>query len=250
MLNVLHRLSPTTKQTLHNMGRVFGLEVRLRGLGASDDLRLAHFLALHDINSVIDVGANEGQFGELLFDAGYKGDLISFEALPDAHAKLTKKAAQFGGAWRVGPQVALSDRKGLATFHVTAAATSSSLLKPSESFVAGTPSVCIEAEIEVLTERLDAFADLLAIDDRRTFLKLDVQGAEPTVLAGAERVLPSICGMLVEMSLTELYREQELAFDLHRLISSMGFELWDIWLGYRDPRNYRLTQIDGVYFRP
>lgn len=249
IFRALHLLSPATKGLLHRIGQMVGLEIRLTGLGARNDLRLAHFLTLHDISLVIDVGANQGQFSELLFNAGYKGEIISFEALPDAHIKLKQRAENSRQVWSVAPRVALSDKKDIAIFHVTDADTSSSLLAPTENFVAGTPRVRVAKEIEVPTERLDAFADLLAIGSRRAFLKLDVQGAESMVLAGAERVLPDIQGMIIEMSLAELYRGQDLAFDMHRLVSAKGFELWDIWEAYRDPRNFRLNQIDAVYFR-
>ncbi|RWP83427.1 MAG: FkbM family methyltransferase [Mesorhizobium sp.] len=245
---MLQSLGHKTKASLRDVGRRLGLEVRLNGINSRDDLRLVHFLDMHEVDLVIDVGANKGQFGTMLFAAGFQGSMISFEPLPDAHSELMRTARAFDGRWMVGPAVALSDTTGTATFHVTEAATSSSLHEPRESFVEHTPRVAVAKRIEVKTERLDAFASMIA--GKRAFLKIDVQGAEAAVLAGAPTVLPQLRGVLSELSLVELYAGQATALEVHQLIAGGGFDLWDVWQGYRNPRTQRLTQVDALYFRP
>ncbi len=248
-MKLLRKLPNTTRLALRDIGRKLGLEVRLNGINARDDLRLVHFLNLHSIDLVLDVGANTGQFGKNLFAGGYKGSLISFEALPTAYGELVKTASTSGADWIVAPQVALSSEKGMATFHVTGASTSSSLLAPLDSFIASAPQVYVDETIQVLTERLDAFIPLMRLEKNRTFLKLDVQGAEASVLAGAPNVLERVHGVLTELSLMPLYEDQSSPFDIHSVLDINGLEVWDIWQGYRDARTSRLTQIDAVYFR-
>ncbi|RWB33685.1 MAG: FkbM family methyltransferase [Mesorhizobium sp.] len=247
---MLQSLSSKTKTSLRDVGRRFGFDVRLNGINSRDDLRLVHFLHMHEVDLVIDVGANKGQFGTMLFAAGFQGSMISFEPLPDAHSELVRTAKASDRRWMVGPAVALSDTAGSATFHVTEAATSSSLHEPRESFVEHTPRVAVAKRIEVKTERLDAFASMIDAAGKRAFLKLDVQGAEAAVLAGAAAVLPQLRGVLTELSLVELYTGQATALEVHQLIGGSGFELWDVWQGYRNPQTQRLTQIDALYFRP
>ncbi|TIM08766.1 MAG: FkbM family methyltransferase [Mesorhizobium sp.] len=248
-VHMLQSLSNKTKVQLRDVGRRFGLEVRLNGVNSRDDLRLVHFLRMHEIDLVIDVGANKGQFGTMLFAAGFQGSMISFEPLPDAHSELMRTTKASGRRWIVGPAVALSDTTGSATFNVTEASTSSSLHEPRESFVEHTPQVAVAKRIEVKTERLDSFANMIDHAGKRAFLKLDVQGGEAAVLAGASAVLPQLQGVLSELSLVELYAGQATAIEVHQLIAGGGFELWDIWQGYRNPRTQRLTQIDALYFR-
>lgn len=246
---MLQSLGYKTKASLRDVGRRLGFEVRLNGINSRDDLRLVHFLHMHEVDLVIDVGANKGQFGTMLFAAGYQGSMISFEPLPDAHSELVRTAKTSGRRWMVGPAVALSDTTGSATFHVTEASTSSSLHEPRESFVGHTPQVTVAKRIEVKTERLDAFASMIELAGKRAFLKIDVQGGEAAVLTGATAILPQLHGVLSELSLVELYAGQAPALEVHQLITDGGFELWDIWQGYRNPQTQRLNQIDALYFR-
>src|ERR1700733_15389174 len=90
--------------------------------------RLVTTLEQHHVSTVIDVGANDGGFGSELFDAGYRGRVISFEPLPDIWLALKHRAKTYGSRWIVGPRVALSDKAGQATFYVAGKSESSSLL--------------------------------------------------------------------------------------------------------------------------
>jgi FkbM family methyltransferase len=246
----LGKLAPSHKRTLRDLGRVLGLEIRLSAMNAREDLRLVHFLKLQNIDMVLDVGANTGQFGTELFKAGYRGRLISFEALPGAHQVIESKARQSKYDWCVAQCCALSDTDGMASFNVTLADTSSSLLEPSPDFVQGTKGkVGVVRRIEVPTKRLDSFASLFTESKSPIFLKMDVQGAEAMVLRGATGIIDKIGGILTEMSFLGLYESQTQGAELHQMIRNLGFELWDINPGYRDLRTFRLGQVDAIYFR-
>lgn len=75
-----------------------------------------------------------------------------------------------------------------------------------------------------------------------------MQGSETTVLAGASGLLPRVQGLLVEMSLVELYEGQKLFTQTYAEIADLGFELWDLWPGYRNPQDCRLYQVDALFF--
>ena len=80
-------------------------------------------------------------------------------------------------------------------------------------------------------------------------LKIDVQGFEREVLKGAEKILPIITAVQLELSLTELYVGETL-FDFYiDLFNKMGFVLWDIQPGFRDPKTGRLLQFDGTFIK-
>ncbi|RUV70442.1 MAG: FkbM family methyltransferase [Mesorhizobium sp.] len=238
-----------TKQAIRDVGRRFGLEVRLNGLNSRDDLRFIHFLRMHGIDTVLDVGANRGQFAQQLFNNGFEGRVISFEPLPDEHALLIEAAAAFGDRWSVAPRLALGDKAGKATFYVTHGSASSSLLEPLGGFVEAAPQVKVDKQIEVETQRLDALWPNLDLTGRNVFLKIDVQGSEALVLGGASAILPYIKGVLVELSLVDLYAGQPSGIALQQWMAEQGFGLWDIWTGFRNPQTHRLNQIDALFFR-
>lgn len=232
-----------------SIARKFGLEVKESSVKSRNDLRLSHFLSLHHIDLVLDVGANKGQFAQQLFAAGYQGRIISFEALPEEHAKLVAAAQVFGPRWIIAPRMALSDQAGFATFHVTAFSESSSLFQPNNGFAASAPELSQYRKIEVPTERLDDLFARMQIAYENLFIKLDTQGSELLVLSGAPKLLNTAKGMMSELSLRQLYQSQPPARDVYKYISASGFDLWDVWPGYRDPETFRLNEVDALFFR-
>lgn len=249
MKKILDSLGVGQKTMLRDLARQAGLEVMRSTQNIRDDLRLAGFLKLFNIELVLDVGANRGQFAQELFKAGYSGKIVSFEALPDAHAFLSQAAAKNPTSWVVAPRVALSDRAGVAQFHVTVADTASSLRAPGQDMVASTPSTRLSNTIEVPTARLDDILKEMGIVVENCFIKLDVQGAETLVLAGAPDTIAAATGLMTELSLIPLYEGEPPAQEVLETIYEAGFEVWDIWQGYRNPQTYRLNQIDIVCFR-
>lgn len=230
-------------------GRALGLEVRRRSARSAPDLRLAAFLAERDIDLVLDVGANRGQFALELFAAGYRNDIFSFEPMPWAHVELARKAAAFGGRWLVAPPLAISAVAGETNFHVNSADATSSLLPHEGSTAIAAQQLHTERVIRVKTETLDAIFAARDLGRRRVFLKVDVQGGEGLVLEGADAALNHLEGMQIEMSLLPLYQGQPLAFELIDALRARGFELHDITTAFRDPVSNRLCQIDAILFR-
>lgn len=230
------------------VARRAGFEVCRSTVDSRADLRLVRHLAVHRVSTVLDVGANRGQFAGALLRAGFPGRVVSFEAIPEVHRQLTAEAAAHGDRWLVAPCCALGDRAGEARLHVTNNLVSSSLLAPNERSNAIGKPMRERETIAVDVRRLDD----MFVPDAQTgviFLKIDVQGAEPLVLEGAARLLPGVQGLLLEMTVAPLYDGQMLADELHALAASLGFGLWDQSPVLRDARTARLLQYDATYFR-
>lgn len=200
------------------------------------------------IDAVLDVGANVGQFAGYLRREGWAGPIVSFEPIPEAHAALVGKAAG-DPAWQVAPRCALGDRDGKAMLEVSAESDMSSLLPQAGLLQGLSPSSAVVRQVEVPLARLDGVAAVAGSAWERMFLKIDVQGGEAAVLAGAEGLWSRIAGVQVELSLVELYRgERPWRETLDGLIRR-GFEP-HLWLpGYFSRQLARHLQVDVVLFR-
>ena len=82
------------------------------------------------------------------------------------------------------------------------------------------------------------------------FLKIDTQGYEPQVLAGAGALLGRLLGIQLEMSLVPIYEgERDFRTTLDELAAA-GFEPYLLLPGYFERRLARQLQVDGVFMRP
>jgi FkbM family methyltransferase len=194
--------------------------------------------------TVLDVGANRGQFGLIAAHRWPQADLICFEPLPAAIGVLRQVLP---GSKAEVRNVALSDAPGEVDLHISKADDSSSLLPIGKAQAAAFPGTEEVGVVTVRAARLDAEID--AADPKRpVLLKIDVQGGELQVLRGATGLLPHIDAVLVECSFVELYEGQPLAHEIVSFLAEHGLQLY----GAGAPSsgsNGRVVQIDLVFAR-
>jgi FkbM family methyltransferase len=200
------------------------------------------------IDTILDVGANRGQFGLQMRRAGYTGRIVSFEPLADAHARLSQTASR-DGDWTVHARCAIGDFDGRAALNVAGNSVSSSILPMTAAHSQAEPSSAYIATEDVAMCRLDSVAGEYLAGGARTLLKIDTQGSEWQVLDGAQAVLPRITGILVEVSLLELYTGERLWKELSERIEAAGFIMWTLAPQFNDAHNGRTRQCDIAYFR-
>jgi FkbM family methyltransferase len=230
--------------------RLFGVELRKSSLSSRPDIRLAHFLSNWGVTDIIDVGANEGQFAQSMFGAGFRGSILSVEPQPDICQSLQARALHSPGLrWKVADPVALSDSEGQVEFHLTQSRAASSILRPNAGAASQVAEIVPEKTIVVKTMTLDALLARHSVNPRTTFLKIDVQGAEKLVLAGATSTLPLLRGALVELSTATLYDSQPLLPEILAFMTTSGFEIWDVDPGYRNGKTGKMEQCDVTFFR-
>jgi len=214
----------------------------------SADLRLVRMLAANRVDLVLDVGANSGGYAQSLREAGYCGRILSFEPLSSAHALLTTAS---GGVldWAAAPRMALGERNGNVSINIAGNSSSSSLLPMTESHKGAAPESAYVGTETVEVRRLDGIRHPFLDSATAPFLKIDTQGYESQVLAGATGVLPKLVGAQLEMSLRQLYEGQSLWREVIASLEAVGFELWALVPGFFDPVTGRMLQCDGIFFR-
>jgi FkbM family methyltransferase len=200
-------------------------------------------------DAVLDVGANIGQYGDLVLEAGFAGDLISFEAIPSVHERLVAHARARSRKWLVAPCAALGSKAGETVINIAGNSVSSSLLPMRSEHVAAAPeSAYVRTEV-VRVERLDELAAKLLRPDQRLMIKIDTQGYELEVLAGATGLLPQTMALQLELSLVPLYENAPAFVEVIQYLESRGFALFSIAPGFKDRRSGRLLQMDGIFLR-
>lgn len=200
------------------------------------------------IDTILDIGANIGQFAISLRQAGYQGQIISFEPLSDAYAKLYEQAA-IDPRWKIHPRCALGDRNGETKINISGNSESSSILEMMESHSIAAPESKYIGSESCPIHTLDFIAKNYLNKDSTVFLKLDTQGYEWQVLDGAIETLPLVHGILLEASMIELYSGQRLWKDFIQRLEKEGFEIWSIDQVFSDPKTGKTLQYDMVFFR-
>lgn len=201
------------------------------------------------IDAVLDVGANAGEFAmELRADLGWRGRIVSFEPLAAAHAVLAGRAAA-DGRWDAHA-FALGDGDGTARIGVAGNSYSSSLLEMLPAHVDAAPESAMVGFETVQVRRLDSVIDQVCPAPARLYLKLDVQGFERQVLAGAQATLARVRVLQLEMSLAALYAGAATFCEMHAALEARGLVLFSLEPGFARRDSGQLLQVDGLYCIP
>jgi FkbM family methyltransferase len=171
------------------------------------------------IVTLIDIGANTGDFAEYLASVLRPQRVYAFEPVPACLPALRAKAATVPGLTVF--DVALSDEAGEATFFVNSYRPSSSLLHVAEVSRTEFPGTAGETPIRVRLARLDDVLNAPELQ-RDIFIKIDVQGVEDRVIRGGVRVFGAAQSVLVEMSFVRMYEQQPLFEEIHDLLVGLG----------------------------
>jgi FkbM family methyltransferase len=209
--------------------------------------RFVYQMKQHGVDTVLDVGANTGQFGRLLRQSGFHGRVHSVEPLRSAYERLASAAGR-DDLWTV-QRAAVSGEPGTLTMNVAGNSVSSSVLPMLERHAVAAPDAQYVGQEQVRATTVDEIVDAQRLAPERTLLKIDVQGYEKAVLDGAVETLPLLRGVRTEMSLVALYDGQVLMPEIVDYLGRVGFELWLLEPGFSDPQTRRLLQLDGVFFR-
>ncbi|GAA4672619.1 FkbM family methyltransferase [Nocardioides nanhaiensis] len=209
--------------------------------------RLSRALAARDVTAVLDVGANVGQYATLLRRAGYTGRVVSCEPLSGAFEQLQRRAA--GDATWTTLRTAVGRERGETTINVSANSFSSSLLPMTDAHRESAPGSAYVASETVPVTTVRALMAGNELEPERTLLKIDTQGYEAEVLAGAGELVEQLGAVQLELSFVELYEGQEL-FDAHYArMRELGFRLHIIEPGFSSPDDGRMMQVDGLFVR-
>ena len=210
--------------------------------------RSNRWLADLGIRTVIDVGANTGQFAHTARRLFPESFIYSFEPLEGCYRELTRSFT--GDPKFRGFNIGLGSEDRVMTIHQNEFSGSSSMLEMSElhktTFAYAAKPV---AEASVQVRRLDDVCRDLTLEPE-VLVKLDVQGYEDRVIAGAAELLPRVKVVITETSFEPLYVGQPLFDELYKRITALGFRYHGNLEQAVSPHDGRILQADAIFLRP
>jgi FkbM family methyltransferase len=194
--------------------------------GVAPSIEHIRLLKSLDLATIVDIGANRGQFSLVARHCFPAARILAFEPLP-------QPASRYRTAFANDPQITLHEiaigpAATSATMHVAAADDSSSLLPIAplqNSIFAGT------REVATATIQVEMLSCRIKDDDLKSpaMLKIDVQGYDLPVLHGCASLLPRFSHVYIECSFVELYMGQALAAEVIDYLYDRGFDLRGVY---------------------
>ncbi len=225
------------KSFLQSSVRRFGFDIR------RVEPDLMDFLTNRQIDLVLDVGANVGQFGGLLRIKGYTGKIISFEPIRAVYQRLAAKASADGN-WETR-NFALGAKPGHAMINVSRSSVYSSILPSTSAAVRFDDNAAVSHAEKIEVKRLDE----ISLDTAAgVLLKIDTQGFEREVLEGGRQILPKLKGILLELPIVHLYEGTWQFHDAIEFMSEAGFVPAQIHpVNYHSADAVSLVEVDCLF---
>lgn len=230
------------------------LFLRRRGYELSKLNEAPHFATLitilssYGLSTVVDVGANEGQFGRGIREAGFSGRIVSLEPLAGPFSRLASEASRDPN-WTT-LNAALATQAGEQTMTVASnLGMSSSFLEMTDLHRQHAPGSVGDGTEIVRT--IDWSGLSKELPPGRVFLKLDLQGYEGQVLRdpGSSALLDRAGAVLVELSCSELYKGAWTPGECMAFMEDHGFEIYSLSPEWFDRDSLRLLQFNAVFVR-
>lgn len=228
---------------LRKLGKSMGYDLKM-----TDEERFILLLNNNRIDLIFDIGANEGQYAEMLFELGYKGKIVSFEPLTSAH-EILKQKSKTKPNWIIAERCAIGNEDGEIFINISENSVSSSILKVMDSHTKSEPSSKIINCEKTKIYKLDTIANQYIGSSKNLLIKIDTQGYEDNVINGGLQTINISKGLQIELSLVKLYEGQKLFNEILERVTGMGFSLMQIEPSFTDKETGRMLQVDGIFFR-
>lgn len=237
------------KDSVLKVSRSMGYDiVPLREVKERDfALHLGELLAHLEIDCVLDVGANVGQYHDFLRNKVlYRGPIVSFEPVSGHVAQLKQRAADDPN-WHIEPY-ALGAKEGSLDINVMVSDQFSSFLEPDNSRIQDYDGLNVPSRTEtVAVKTIDTVLPELRrrLGFKRPYLKLDTQGFDIEVLEGSRQSLTDIPALQSEASVIGIYKGMPGYMETIGYLGSKGFDVTGFYPVSRD-RSMRLIEFDCV----
>jgi len=197
-----------------------------------------------NIQTVLDVGANEGQFARRVRSLLPEATIYSFEPLPHVFnilAKLQTHDSRFEAI-----NAGLGDELGEVDFEENSFSPSSSMLGVTQRGIGAFPHTSRTKKIRVSMTTLDNWAERRNLQTPM-LVKMDVQGFEDRVIRGGARTIRRSDVVVSEVSFVSLYNDQPLFGQIYTSMGALGFRFAGTIENLNDPGTGEILQADAIF---
>jgi FkbM family methyltransferase len=202
----------------------------------------------YQVDAIFDIGANIGMSAKFFRTIGFTKTIVSFE--PVSHFYQELKANSLNDQYWFIENVALGESIYEADINVSdGSGGASSILEMTDIVKVFAPDQAVVKREKVRVVTLDSIINRYYPEGDRLFLKIDVQGYEKKVLAGAQNSIDRVIGLKIEMSLNHHYEGDILICEMLPFLNDLGFRLVFIEEGWFNQMTREIYQVDGTFFR-
>lgn len=204
------------------------------------------YVASLGIKTVIDVGAHTGEFARMIRRLLPAAAIYSFEPLQAEFQSLQQQMDD--GSKFVAFNYAVGDESETVEINRSSYAQSSSLLPMAQLHKQAFPVSANHTSETVEVKRLD---DVLRDFDLQpeVAIKIDVQGYEDKVIAGAPETIAASKAIIIEVSFRELYEGQPLFEVIFDQLNSKGLKYMGNLYQLLSPLDGSPLQADALFVR-
>jgi FkbM family methyltransferase len=234
---------------IKSLAKSMGYELVKRHQNPSIMFHLIDLTKLNQIDLVLDVGANIGQFASEIMKAGYTGEVHSFEPVKNTFKELDL-AASGNSNWHVH-NFAMGETQGESEINVSNASNFSSMLNTSDYGKERYKKSAVEYTEIIQINTIDSFLkeNITNLKERRILLKTDTQGFDLQVIEGAQESMSSVHCLLCEISLIPIYEGMPNYLDSLKAFESHGFIATGFYPISRNRANLALIEMDCVMIK-
>ena len=212
--------------------------------------QLANYFLINKIKTILDIGANKGQFAKSILNKKNNYKVLSVEPILKCHEDLLKESKRYKN-WKIYKEpVAISDIDGLSKFKITRSDHSSSLLEPIyweniDERISRAHEVIDKKDVKTIT--IKQLLKNTGINPEKTCLKLDIQGMEFFVIRSilSEKIL--FKNILIETSLEPLYFGEKNFEEIKTILFQYGYKIDIVRHSLVSEKTFKTLQLNVCF---
>ena len=228
--------------------KLFNLQLNRIALSNNFYYHIVKTLNFYNIDLVLDIGANEGQFAKKIIEYGYKKEILSFEPIKSVHKQLLINSKRFQ-TWKVHKRCAFGKKNGLKKINISKNSVSSSFLEVNKRHLDIEPGAEFVKQENTKVISLNKFLNKKRFNNKKIFIKIDTQGYEKNIILGGKKILNRITGVMIEASIAKVYKSEALYLEMIKLLNKFGFKVWSIERGFGNKKTGQVFQMDIIFIK-